>query len=93
MVKLYYDYRINYVAAAVAARSLCRRRSGALSELVLRRLFNRPRVMLMVATIGLSQFLFLFTVLPFIRPKQLFRAFPVPVALVVPHRDVRVPPR
>ena len=35
--------------------------------------------MVMVATIGLSQVLFLFTLLPFIRPKKLFRAFPVPV--------------
>jgi ABC-type branched-subunit amino acid transport system permease subunit len=32
-----------------------------------------------VATIGLSQVLVLFTILPFIRPKKLFRAFPVPV--------------
>ncbi len=78
LVKLYYDYHINYVAAAVAAVALSAL-VGALSELVLRRLQYRPRVILMVATIGLSQFLFLFTVLPFIRPKQLFRAFPVPV--------------
>jgi len=35
--------------------------------------------MVMVATIGLSQVLYLLTLLPFIRPKQLFRAFPVPV--------------
>ena len=33
----------------------------------------------MVATIGLSQVLFLLTLLPFIRPKKLFRAFPVPI--------------
>ena len=78
MVKLYYDYRINYIAAAVAAVALSAA-VAALSELVLRRLSKRPRVMFMVATIGLSQVLFLFTVLPFIRPKQLFRAFPVPL--------------
>ena len=78
MVKLYYDYRINYIAAAVAALVLAMA-VGALSELLLRRLASRPRVLLMVATIGLSQVLFLFTVLPFIRPKQLFRAFPVPL--------------
>jgi ABC-type branched-subunit amino acid transport system permease subunit len=35
--------------------------------------------MVMVATIGLSQVLFLFTLFPFVRPKKLFRAFPVPV--------------
>jgi ABC-type branched-subunit amino acid transport system permease subunit len=78
LVKLYYDYGINYWAALVAALALAAG-AGALSELVLRRLFTRPRVMVMVATIGLSQVLFLFTLFPFIRPKKLFRAFPVPV--------------
>jgi len=78
MVKLYYDFGINYWAALVAALAVAAG-AGALSELVLRRLFNRPRVMVMVATIGLSQVLYLLTLLPFIRPKQLFRAFPVPV--------------
>jgi len=78
MVKLYYDFGINYWAALVAALGVAAG-AGALSELVLRRLFNRPRVMVMVATIGLSQVLYLLTLLPFIRPKQLFRAFPVPV--------------
>ena len=78
LVKLYYDYGINYWAALAAALLLAAA-VGALSELLLRRLFNRPRVMVMVATIGLSQVLFLFTLFPFIRPKKLFRAFPVPV--------------
>ncbi|HXQ90054.1 MAG TPA: ABC transporter permease [Acidimicrobiales bacterium] len=78
LVKLYYDYGINYWAALIAALALAAG-AGALSELVLRRLFDRPRVMVMVATIGLSQVLFLLTLLPFIRPKKLFRAFPVPV--------------
>lgn len=78
LVKLYYDYGINYWAALAAALLLASA-VGALSELVLRRLFNRPRVMVMVATIGLSQVLFLFTLFPFIRPKKLFRNFPVPV--------------
>ena len=32
----------------------------------------------MVATIGLSQVLFVFTALPFIRPKNLYKPFPVP---------------
>jgi len=78
LVKLYYDFGINYWAAAIAAVALAAS-AGALSELVLRRLFNRPRVIVMVATIGLSQVLFLLTLLPFVRPKKLFRAFPVPV--------------
>ena len=51
---------------------------GALSELLLRRLADRPRVLVMVATIGLSQVLFVFTALPFIRPKNLYKPFPVP---------------
>ncbi|HXQ76252.1 MAG TPA: ABC transporter permease [Acidimicrobiales bacterium] len=78
LVKLYYDYGFNYWAALAIALALAAA-VGAVSELVLRRLFNRPRVMVMVATIGLSQVLFLFTVFPFIRPKKLFRAFPVPI--------------
>jgi ABC-type branched-subunit amino acid transport system permease subunit len=78
LVKLYYDYRFNYWFALLIALALSAS-VGAVSELVLRRLFNRPRVIVMVATIGLSQVLFLFTLFPFIRPKKLFRAFPVPI--------------
>jgi ABC-type branched-subunit amino acid transport system permease subunit len=82
LVKLYYDFGVDYwlavpIVLGVAALA------GALSELVLRRLFNRPRVLVMVATIGLSQVLFLFTLFPFIRPKQLFRTFPVPIHLTM----------
>src|SRR5256885_5964028 len=47
-------------------------------ELLLRRLFARPRVLVMVATIGISQFLFLMTLLPQIRPEKTFIPFPVP---------------
>ena len=47
-------------------------------ELLLRRLFARPRVLVMVATIGISQFLFLMTLLPLVRPKKTYVAFPVP---------------
>jgi ABC-type branched-subunit amino acid transport system permease subunit len=80
LVKCDADFHLNYwfslfLAVALAAAA------GALSELLLRRIFGRPRVIVMVATIGLSQVLFLFTVLPFIRPKQVFRAFPVPIHL------------
>lgn len=78
LVKIYYDFGINYWAALVIVLVVAAA-AGALSELVLRRLFDRPRVLVMVATIGLSQVLFLFTVLPFIRPRQLYRAFPLPV--------------
>jgi ABC-type branched-subunit amino acid transport system permease subunit len=78
MVKLYYDFGLVYPAAIVIALLLAAA-AGAASELILRRLFDRPRVLVMVATIGLSQVLYLFTVLPFIRPKQLYRPFPVPI--------------
>src|SRR5215469_12105948 len=78
LVKLYYDFGFNYWAALVIVLGIAAA-AGAISELVLRRLFNRPRVLVMVATIGLSQVLFLFTLFPFVRPKQLFRSFPVPI--------------
>jgi branched-chain amino acid transport system permease protein len=80
MVKLYYDFGINYWPALVAALALAAA-AGAMSELLLRRLFKRPRVLVMVATIGLSQVLYLFTVLPFVRPKKLSLPFPVPIDL------------
>lgn len=79
LVKLFYDFGFNYWVALVISVALAAA-VGALSELVLRRLFNRPRVMVMVATIGLSQVLYLFTIFPFIRPKKLYRAFPVPIS-------------
>jgi branched-chain amino acid transport system permease protein len=80
MVKLYYDFGINYWVALVVALALAAA-AGAGSELVLRRLFKRPRVLVMVATIGLSQVLYLFTVLPFVRPNKLSLPFPVPIDL------------
>ena len=78
LVKCFYDFGFNYWFALVMALALAAA-VGALSELLLRRLFDRPRVLVMVATIGLSQVLFVFTALPFIRPKNLFKPFPVPV--------------
>src|SRR5271170_301298 len=78
LVKLTADFKFDYWFALALSVSLAAA-VGALSELVLRRLFNRPRVLVMVATIGLSQVLFVFTALPFIRPKNLYKPFPVPV--------------
>ena len=78
VVKCYYDFGLNYWFALVLGLGLAAA-AGALSELLLRRLSGRPRVTVMVVTIGLSQVLFLFTALPFIRPKQIFRPFPVPI--------------
>jgi ABC-type branched-subunit amino acid transport system permease subunit len=78
MVKCYYDFGLNYWFGLFLSLALAGA-AGALSELLLRRLFNRPRVLVMVATIGLSQVLFVFTALPFIRPNNLYKPFPVPV--------------
>ncbi|HUY65928.1 MAG TPA: ABC transporter permease [Acidimicrobiales bacterium] len=80
LVKCYYDFGFNYWFALALALALAAA-VGGLSELLLRRLFDRPRMLVMVATIGLSQVLFVFTALPFIRPKSLFRPFPVPISV------------
>jgi ABC-type branched-subunit amino acid transport system permease subunit len=80
MVKLFYDFGINYWAALAMALVLAAG-AGAGSELLLRRLFNRARIMVMVATIGLSQVLYLLILLPFIRPNKQFEPFPVPFDL------------
>jgi ABC-type branched-subunit amino acid transport system permease subunit len=77
LVKLTADFKFNYWFALTLSIALAAA-AGALSELVLRRLFNRPRVLVMVATIGLSQVLLALTALPFIRPKNLYKPVPVP---------------
>ena len=51
---------------------------GGVSELLLRRLFARPRVLVMVATIGLAQVLYLLTLLPIVAPHDLFVPYPLP---------------
>ncbi|MHB8219888.1 MAG: ABC transporter permease [Acidimicrobiales bacterium] len=80
LVKCSQDFGFNYWFSVVLALLLAAA-MGGLSELLLRRLFSRPRVLVMVATIGLSQVLFVFTALPFILPKHLSRPFPVPIHL------------
>lgn len=80
LIKLHVDFKFNYVFSLVLALGLAAF-VGALSELVLRRLFHRPRVLVMVATIGLSQVLFVLASLPFIRPHNLSAPFPVPIHL------------
>jgi branched-chain amino acid transport system permease protein len=80
LVKLNVDYGFNYWFALVLGLGLAAT-VGAGSELLLRRLFRRPRVLVMVATIGLSQLLLAVAALPFIRPKHLANAFPVPIDL------------
>jgi ABC-type branched-subunit amino acid transport system permease subunit len=80
MVKMAHDFGIAYGPSMIAALILAGA-AGAGCELLLRRLATRPRVLVMVATIGLAQVLFLFTALPFIRPQKLALAFPVPFHL------------
>lgn len=54
---------------------------GAGTELLLRRLFTRPRFLVMVATIGLAQLLFVLSLLSFLQPDEGARPFPVPFTL------------
>jgi ABC-type branched-subunit amino acid transport system permease subunit len=80
LVKLTADFKFNYWFALVLSVGLAAF-VGALSELVLRRLFTRPRVLVMVATIGLSYVLLALTALPFIAPHNLYKPVPVPFDL------------
>jgi ABC-type branched-subunit amino acid transport system permease subunit len=73
VVERHWPYGIALAAVLVVAALLA---GGC--ELLLRRLFARPRVLVMVATIGISQFLFLLTLLPQVRPEKTFIPFPVP---------------
>jgi ABC-type branched-subunit amino acid transport system permease subunit len=77
LVKLTADFHFEYWFALVLSITLAAG-VGGLSEMVLRRLFTRPRVLVMVATIGLSYVLLALTALPFIRPKNLYKPVPVP---------------
>jgi len=73
VVDRHWPYGVALVFVLVLAAAI----AGA-CELLLRRLFDRPRVLVMVATIGLSQFLFLLTLLPLVRPDKTYVPFPVP---------------
>jgi ABC-type branched-subunit amino acid transport system permease subunit len=78
LAKLVTDFHIDYwpaLALCLVVGAL----AGGLCEIILRRLYARPRLIVMVATIGLEQVLFLFTLLPFVRPKKLFAPYPVPI--------------
>ena len=54
---------------------------GGGTELLLRRLFARPRLLVMVATIGVAQILFVFSILGFIQPEEGAAPYPVPFTL------------
>lgn len=72
--QLHFPYLIALIICLVLAAGL-----GAVSELTLRRLFKRPRVLLMVATIGLAEVLYLISILRLVSPKQTNVPFPVPI--------------
>ena len=78
LVKLHVDFGFNYWFALVLSLGLAAT-VAAISELGLRRVFNRSRVLVMVATIGLSQVFIALAALPFIRPKNVSSPFPVPI--------------
>jgi ABC-type branched-subunit amino acid transport system permease subunit len=71
------DEHLPYVAAIAAGLGVAVL-TGAGCELLLRRLRDRPRLLVMVATIGLAQVLFLLSLLPFVQPREAFEAYPLP---------------
>jgi ABC-type branched-subunit amino acid transport system permease subunit len=77
LAKLVEDFHIPYGPAVVFALAVGAA-AGAGCELVLRRLFRRPRLLVMVATIGLAEVLFLVTELPFVRTKHPYVKYPLP---------------
>jgi ABC-type branched-subunit amino acid transport system permease subunit len=76
--KLAVDFGINYWPALIFVLIIAAL-IGAGCELLLRRLFARPRLLVMVATIGLTQVLFLLTLAPFIQPKTAASTYPLPL--------------
>lgn len=78
LAKLVDDFHLGYWPSLVFCLAAGAAAGGA-TELILRRLYHRPRLIVMVATIGVEQLLFVATLLPFVRPKHLFAPFPVPV--------------
>jgi len=78
LAKLVTDFHIDYWPA-LGLCLIVGAASGGVCEVILRRLYRRPRLIVMVATIGLEQVLYLVTLLPFVRPTRLFVAYPVPI--------------
>ena len=78
LAKLVEDYHLPYWPALLLCL-VAGGVTGAVTELILRRLYDRPRLIVMVATIGIEQLLFVFTLLPIVSPKHLFAAYPVPL--------------
>ena len=77
LAKLVEDYGVPYWLALIISLAVGAG-VGAVTEVVLRRLYARPRLIVMLATIGISQILFVVTLLGIFRPDHLFTAYPVP---------------
>lgn len=75
--KLVNDFGAPYWAALVGALMVGAALGGA-TELLLRRLFRAPRFLVMVATIGLAQVLFVVSILPAFQPEDGAAPYPVP---------------
>jgi branched-subunit amino acid ABC-type transport system permease component len=68
VAKLVNDHGFNYWVAFVAALAIAVLVAGVVETTVIRRLFNAPRVVLMVASIGVAQLLYAASFLDFFRP-------------------------
>jgi ABC-type branched-subunit amino acid transport system permease subunit len=78
--KLVNDLNAPYWPALLAVVALATLVGGG-TELLLRRLFTRPRLLVMVATIGLAQLLFVLSIIGFIQPDHGAASYPVPFSL------------
>src|SRR5690348_8098570 len=67
--KLVTDFHFPYWPTLALVLGLAALIGGA-CEFALRRLFNRSRLLVMVATLGLSQFLFVLSILGWLQPKH-----------------------
>jgi ABC-type branched-subunit amino acid transport system ATPase component/branched-subunit amino acid ABC-type transport system permease component len=100
VAKLVNDHGFNYWVAFVAALGVAVLLAAAVETTVIRRLFNAPRVVLMVASIGVTQLLYAASFLDVLRPdpvKLVRRGYPTPFhvdwrvgGLVLHGRDVMI---
>lgn len=91
MLKLTDELKIPYLPSLLVCLVLAAG-LGAVCELTLRRLFKRPRVLVMVATIGLAEVLYLVSLLRIFSPKETNVPFPVPVDWEIRVGDGILPP-
>ena len=76
------DHHVNYWLALVAALAVAAAVAALVELLVVRRLFDGPRLVLMVATIGVAQLLYALSFLKQLRPDALRlvqQGYPTPI--------------